>query len=122
MRSRYPEDCLAESFRNGVRQYVVLGAGLDTFAYRQPFWADSLRIFEVDLPATQRWKCRLLKEASISLSNNVGLVPVDFERVPLTTALSQAGLDFGAATFFSLQDVDMADSVNWETVFLPHYA
>src|SRR5262249_39561033 len=56
MRSRYAEDCLAEAFSNGVRQYVLLGAGLDTFAYRQPPWANSLRIFEVDHPATQRWK------------------------------------------------------------------
>src|SRR5262249_30725707 len=104
-RSRYAEDCLAESFTNGVRQYAVLGAGLDTFAYRQPFWADSLRIFEVDHPATQRWKRRLLREASISVPNNVSFVPVDFERVSLETALSQAGMDFGAATFFSLLGV-----------------
>ncbi len=50
MRSRYAEDCLAEAYANGVRQYVLLGAGLDTFAYRQPSWANSLKIFEVDQP------------------------------------------------------------------------
>jgi methyltransferase (TIGR00027 family) len=105
MRSRYAEDCLAESFRNGMRQYVVLGAGLDTFAYRQPLWADSLRIFEVDHPATQRWKRRLLNEASISVPNNVRFVPIDFERVSLAVALSQAGLDLRVATFFSLLGV-----------------
>jgi methyltransferase (TIGR00027 family) len=54
LRSRYAEDCLAEASGRGVRQYVLLGAGLDTFAYRQPDWAMSLRIFEVDHPATQR--------------------------------------------------------------------
>ena len=105
MRSRYAEDCLAEAFGNGVRQYVLLGAGLDTFAYRQPFWADSLRIFEIDYPATQLWKRRRLSEASIPVPHNVSFVPVDFEKIPLATALQQAGLDFSAATFFSMLGV-----------------
>jgi len=64
MRSRFAEDCLAESIGNGVRQYVLLGAGLDTFAYRQPHWASSLRVFEVDHPATQQWKRRQLANAA----------------------------------------------------------
>src|ERR1700678_122371 len=66
MRSRYAEDCLAEAFDEGVRQYVLLGAGLDTFAYRQPSWSKSLRIFEVDHPATQHWKRLRLTRASVS--------------------------------------------------------
>src|ERR1700736_506104 len=67
MRSRYTEDCLGESVVDGLRQYVVLGAGLDTFAYRQPRWASTLRIFEVDHPATQRWKRRRLAEARMPM-------------------------------------------------------
>src|SRR5450755_3917709 len=78
MRSRYAEDCLAEAFDNGVRQYVLLGAGLDTFAYRQPSWAKSLRIFEVDHPTTQRWKRRRLAEARASVPLNVSFIPGDF--------------------------------------------
>jgi methyltransferase (TIGR00027 family) len=105
MRSRFAEDCLAESFRNGVRQYVMLGAGLDTFAYRQPSWANPLRIFEVDHPATQRWKRRRIGEARISTPDNVSFVGVDFEKTSLATALSQAGLDMRAATFFSMLGV-----------------
>ncbi len=105
MRSRYAEDCLAESVGDGVRQYVVLGAGLDTFAYRQPSWATSLRIFEVDHPATQRWKRRRLAEASIAVPANVSFVPVDFEKISLAAALSQARLDLGAAAFFSMLGV-----------------
>jgi methyltransferase (TIGR00027 family) len=105
MRSRFAEDCLAESFNDGVRQYVMLGAGLDTFAYRQPRWANSLRILEVDHPATQRWKRRRLTEASISVPDNVSFVPVDFEKISLATALAQAGLDLSVATFFSLLGV-----------------
>jgi methyltransferase (TIGR00027 family) len=105
MRSRYAEDCLAEAFNKGVRQYVLLGAGLDTFAYRQPSWANSLRIFEVDHPATQQWKRRRLAEASVSVPDNVSFVPVDFEKVSLATALAQAGPNMSATTFFSMLGV-----------------
>lgn len=105
MRSRFAEDCLAESFGYGVRQYVLLGAGLDTFAYRQPSWAETLRIFEVDHPATQGWKRRLLTQAGISLPENLSFVPTDFEKIPLSTALSQAGMDLSGAAFFSLLGV-----------------
>ena len=99
MRSRFAEDCLAEAFGDGVRQYVLLGAGLDTFAYRQPPWANSLRLFEVDHPATQQWKRKRLEGAGISLPINLSFVPVDFEKVSLRSALSRAGMDFGHSTF-----------------------
>jgi methyltransferase (TIGR00027 family) len=105
MRTRYAEDCLAESLSNGVRQYVILGAGLDTFAYRQPLWARPLRVFEVDCPATQEWKRRRLAAAGIAIPGNVELAPMDFERVTLTRGLSAAGLDFAIATLFSLLGV-----------------
>ena len=120
MRSRFAEDSLAESFGDGVRQYVVLGAGLDTFAYRQPSWANSLRIFEVDHPATQRWKRRRLAEARISLPNNVCFVPMDFENNTLERALSQAGLDIREATFFSMLGVSqyLTEAALYETLRL----
>lgn len=102
MRSRFAEDCLAEAFRAGVRQYVLLGAGLDTFAYRQPSWAIALQIFEVDHPATQHWKRERLTAAGVQIPDNVTFVPVDFEKVALPTALSHAGFDSGVATFFSM--------------------
>jgi methyltransferase (TIGR00027 family) len=105
MRSRFTEDCLQGSFSDGLRQYVLLGAGLDTFAYRQPSWANALQIFEVDHPATQRWKRRCLVEAGISVPGNIHFVPIDFEKTTLATALSQAGLDFSSATFFSMLGV-----------------
>jgi methyltransferase (TIGR00027 family) len=105
IRSRYAEDCLAESRSHGVRQYVILGAGLDTFAYRQPLWARSLRVFEVDHPATQQWKRRRLAAAGIAIPGNVGLVPIDFEHVTLTEGLSDAGLDVTVPTLFSLLGV-----------------
>ena len=101
MRSRYAEDCLAEAQRFGVRQYVLLGAGLDTFAYRQPDWASSLRIFEVDYPATQNRKREKLAAVDIPIPDNVTLVPVDFERISLEEGLGAAGFDFHVPTFFS---------------------
>jgi methyltransferase (TIGR00027 family) len=84
-----------------VRQYVLLGAGLDTFAYRQPAWASSLRIFEVDHPGSQLWKRERLGEAKVGVPANLTFVPVDFERASPRQGLSAAAFDFGAATFLS---------------------
>jgi methyltransferase (TIGR00027 family) len=97
-RSRYAEDRLAEAVANGVTQYVVLGAGLDTFAYRNPFPA--LRVFEVDFPATQEWKRALLAEAAIALPASLTFVPLDFEHNALAEGLAEAGFDAGKAAFF----------------------
>lgn len=97
-RSRYTEDRLAEAVAEGVGQYVVLGAGLDTFAYRNPFPA--LRVFEVDFPATQQWKREMLAEAGIVQPENLTFVPLDFEHKTLGEGLTEAGFDGGAPTFF----------------------
>ena len=105
MRSRYAEDCLAESLASGVKQYVVLGAGLDTFAYRQPAWASALRIFEVDFGATQKWKRERLATAKIEIPGNLAFVPMDLESVSLEESLAAAEMDFRVPTFFSLLGV-----------------
>ena len=101
MRSRYTEDCLAESLAHGISQYVIMGAGLDTFGYRQPSWAASLRIFEVDHPATQRRKLATLSAAGIQIPKNVIFTPVNFEEVSLEEGLVAGGFDPGVSTFFS---------------------
>jgi methyltransferase (TIGR00027 family) len=98
VRSRYAEDRLAEAVQAGVTQYVVLGAGLDTFAYRNPF--PSLGVFEVDLPATQQWKRAMLDEAQISLPAGLAFVPLDFEHKTLLPALADAGFDARRPAFF----------------------
>jgi methyltransferase (TIGR00027 family) len=105
LRSRYAEDCLAESFKIGVRQYVILGAGLDSFAYRQPPWADGLKVFEVDYSSTQERKRERLKAAGISIPGNVKLAAVDFEKVSLRDGLSGVGFDFTTPAVFSLLGV-----------------
>lgn len=104
-RSRFAEDALARAVQRGVRQYVVLGAGLDTFAYRNPH--PGLRVFEVDHPATQAWKRHKLSEANIAIPASLTYVPVNFEHQSLAEELQRAGLDPGAPVFFSWLGVVM---------------
>jgi methyltransferase (TIGR00027 family) len=106
-RSRYAEDQLALAVSRGIQQYVILGAGLDTFAYRNPHAGKSLRVFEVDYPATQEWKRQRLAGAGILIPSTVTYAPVDFERQTLAAGLAEAGFDSGAATFFSWLGVVM---------------
>jgi methyltransferase (TIGR00027 family) len=98
-RSRYAEDLLAQAVAKGVRQYVLLGAGLDTFAYRNPF--PEVHVFEVDHPATQQWKRELLASNGISVPANLTYVPVDFEHQQLATQLTGAGFDASVPAFFA---------------------
>jgi methyltransferase (TIGR00027 family) len=101
LRSRFAEDELEEATRRGVRQYVVLGAGLDTFAFRQPPFAADLRIFEVDHPATQAWKRTRVAALGIDEPDNLRWAPVDFERDSLVDALVAHDFDIDRPTFFS---------------------
>jgi methyltransferase (TIGR00027 family) len=99
VRSRYAEDGLAAAFRDGTRQYVVLGAGLDTFAYRNPY--PGLRVFEVDFPSTQAWKRGRLEAEKIPIPESMTFAPVDFESQTLADGLARAGFDAGRPAFFS---------------------
>jgi methyltransferase (TIGR00027 family) len=107
VRSRIAEDALADAVERGVRQYVVLGAGLDTFAYRNPHEARGLRVFEVDRPATRDWKRHCLARAAIAIPSSVTFAPVDFEHQMLADGLSAAGFDRAAPAFFSWLGVTM---------------
>ena len=98
VRSRFVEDHLAGFVALGGSQYVVLGAGLETFAYRNPY--PSLRVFEVDLPATQAWKRSLLAETGISVPESMVFVPLDLEHHTLAEDLDAAGFDSGKPAFF----------------------
>jgi methyltransferase (TIGR00027 family) len=99
MRSRFAEDELARAYARGVRQYVVLGAGLDTFAYRNPH--RGLRVFEVDHPSTQAWKRSRLAEQSIDVPRSMRFAPVDFETQTLAGGLKAAGFRADRPAFFS---------------------
>jgi methyltransferase (TIGR00027 family) len=101
VRSRFAEDELARAVDRGARQYVVLGAGLDTFAYRNPHPEDVLHVFEVDHPATQAWKRERLADAGIALPRNLTFAAIDFESQTLAAGLASAGFASGQRTFFS---------------------
>lgn len=98
-RSRYAEDNLARAVERGVTQYVLLGAGLDTFAHRNAY--PGLKVFEVDHPATQQWKRELLEAGGIAAPDRLTYAPVDFERESLPEQLAAAGFDASAPTFFA---------------------
>ena len=96
-RARFAEDVLAAGVRHrGVRQALILGAGLDTFALRNPYL--NLRVFEVDHPATQSWKCELLAASKLAVPATLTHVPVNFERHSLRRQLLQDGFDFTLPT------------------------
>jgi methyltransferase (TIGR00027 family) len=104
-RSRFVEDELAQAVQRGVRQYVLLGAGLDTFAYRNPH--AELRVFEVDHPATQASKRAQLESGGIAIPASTTHVPMDFEKQDLVQELQRAGWRADAPTFFSCLGVTM---------------
>src|SRR5271163_2314878 len=98
MRSRFAEDMARRAMAEGVRQFLVLGAGLDTFAYRVQ-GAENLRVFELDHPASQRDKRRRLAEAQIAEPPHVAYVAHDFDHGGMTEALMAAGLKSSERTF-----------------------
>ena len=121
-RSRYAEDELATAHGEGIRQYMILGAGLDTFAYRNPH-GTRLRVFEVDHPATQGWKRAQLREQTIVLPRWLTFVPVDFEKDSLGDRLRAAGFTRNAPTFISWLGVTMyltTDAVMQTLQFVAH--
>ncbi len=100
-RSRIAEDALGKAVERGVRQIVILGAGLDTFALRNPHGARQIRIYEVDHPATQSWKRQRLTEAQVELPPWLAFVPVDFELDEMGEKLAAAGLQQNLPAFFT---------------------
>jgi methyltransferase (TIGR00027 family) len=100
-RSRFAEDQLRRGVEQGVGQYVLLGAGLDTFAYRSPYPPGALRVFEVDHPATQAWKQQRLAEAGIAAPPELSFAPVDFHQQTLAAGLPAAGHDPARPSFFA---------------------
>jgi methyltransferase (TIGR00027 family) len=101
LRSRYTEDELAKAIERGVSQYVILGAGLDSFAYRRRDLARVLRVFEVDHPATQNWKQTRLRGLGVELPHHLTFVPLDFERQAVAEALRAEGYHPEEPAFFS---------------------
>jgi len=99
-RSRFAEDGLAKAVERGVRQAVVLGAGLDTLGLRNPFANEGLRVFEVDHPATQQWKHACLDNANLTVPDSLTFVALDFEQQDLLESLTAAGFKRDRPAYF----------------------
>lgn len=93
IRTRFVEDAVEAAIQEGISQYVILGAGLDSFAYRRSDLGGGLKIFEVDRMESQRWKRRRLEEMGVGVPPSVAFVPLDAEKDDLRAGLDQAGLD-----------------------------
>ncbi|MQY39499.1 hypothetical protein SRB17_75260 [Streptomyces sp. RB17] len=108
-RARFIEDLVAEQADRGVDQYVLLGAGLDTFAQRRPQAASRVHVFEVDQPGTQHWKRRRLTELGYGVPGRLHLVPVDFEADAESwpDRLTAAGFDPGRPAVIASTGVTM---------------
>jgi methyltransferase (TIGR00027 family) len=107
LRSRFAEDRLEAAVDRGVTQYVILGAGFDTFAVRQPAWARKLRILEVDHAGTQELKRSHLAAAGLTVPPNAGFATIDFERESLREGLLRHAISPTERTFFSWLGVTM---------------
>ena len=107
VRSAFAEERLRGAVARGVAQVVILGAGYDTFAYRQPAGMDAVRVFEVDAPPSQERKRALLANARRSIPANVTFAPIDFERSSLHEGLAASGFDRTQPAFFSWLGVMM---------------
>ncbi|WP_405842751.1 class I SAM-dependent methyltransferase [Streptomyces sp. NBC_01518] len=105
-RARFVEDVVEEQAGKGVKQYVILGAGLDTFAQRRPELGAKLRVFEVEQPGTQAWKRRRLAESGYGVPDWLRFVPVDFEG-DWWGQLAAAGLDLGRPAVVAATGVTM---------------
>jgi methyltransferase (TIGR00027 family) len=99
-RSRFSEDTMATCVASGVRQVVVLGAGLDTFSLRIPFANLGVRVFEVDYAATQAWKRERIRAAGLIEPQSLIFAPIDFERESLSEGLRRVGFRLNQPAFF----------------------
>ena len=101
-RARYAEDNLEKAIQQGVKQYVILGAGMDTFAFRRPEMLEKLEVFEVDHPATQEFKLHRLAELGWKHPAKLHFIPIDFTKESLVTALTSSSFyDPDVKSFFS---------------------
>lgn len=106
-RARFIEDLVIEQADHGVRQYVLLGAGLDTFVQRRPDIASQLTVFEIDQPGAQAWKRQRLIEEGFGVPDHLRLVPVDFEVSSWWGELGAAGFDASAPAVVASTGVSM---------------
>jgi methyltransferase (TIGR00027 family) len=106
-RSRFAEDALRDAVAKGIRQYVLIGAGFDSFSLRRPGFASELSIFEIDAPATQNLKIERIRACGVTLPDSVHFVAADLSRETVAAALSRSAFRPGDLTFYSWLGVTM---------------
>ncbi len=106
-RTRYTEDALQAAVARGIRQYVLIGAGFDSFALRRPGFAADLKIFEIDFPATQALKLERIKACDLTLPDSVHFIAADLSQESVAAALARSAFQDGQLTFFSWLGVTM---------------
>jgi methyltransferase (TIGR00027 family) len=105
LRARWVEDRLARAYESGLRQYIILGAGLDSFAFRQPDEFGDLSIIEIDHPNTQRWKRERIEALRWKIPANLSFTECDFEQTSMIDALNHSGFDANQPAFISWMGV-----------------
>jgi methyltransferase (TIGR00027 family) len=106
-RTRYAEDALQRAVAKGIAQYVLIGAGFDSFALRLPAFAANLKIFEIDFPATQGLKLQRIRECALSLPDSVHFIAADLSQESVQQALARSAYRSDRLTFFSWLGVTM---------------
>jgi methyltransferase (TIGR00027 family) len=101
LRMRYAEEALESAVRAGVTQYVIVGAGMDSFALRSPAYAEAVQVFEVDHPATQKFKRRRLLDLGVTVPDRLHFVPSDLSLEGVDDALRRSSFRFDQPAFFS---------------------
>lgn len=101
IRARYTEDALRAAVANGIRQYVIIGAGFDSFALRRPAFAREVDVYEIDHPATQGLKCQRLRECGLSIPGSVHFIEADLAEEDLGTTLARSPFRSNHPAFFS---------------------
>ena len=105
MRARYAEQALERAVKEGVAQYVIIGAGMDSFAFRRPDLMDRIDVFEIDHPVTQRKKLERLRRAGLTIPSRLHFVPADLAKISALDALAGSGFAMSRPTFLSLLGV-----------------
>jgi methyltransferase (TIGR00027 family) len=106
-RTRYAEDALQAAVSRGIRQYVLIGAGFDSFALRRPAFSAELQIFEIDFPATQALKIERIKHCGVSLADSVHFIAADLSHESIAAALARSPFERDRLSFFSWLGVTM---------------
>ena len=105
MRARYAEQALETAVEDGITQYVIIGAGMDSFAFRRPDLMERIDVFEIDHPATQRTKLKRIRRTGLTISSRLHFVPVDLSKISALEGLAGSGFEMSRPTFLTLLGV-----------------